>query len=271
MVISDGGFFLFTHFNSIVVIACEYVAYGALIMLPFRRNQRTSLESVVKVVQDVRLMNRSTDPFHLLLVLAVATSMMASPAVAQPADTEDVVAEAPVVPTPTTRPALEGPFAASHTYQFLQRRIVTHKANLEDLPGFRLVIRDDVEFAKIRHALETAAQKPTPESYRQLYTLFSRATPNPDVLYQYLDEALAKEIERGLAAPDDATQFYAWPAVNGLSALIDAFEATQDVRFLELFIRTYDRILAHRDSEHRRRDEVRKRVMRTWGFRHRNK
>src|SRR5687767_24015 len=119
MVISDGGFFLFTHFNIIVISDCGYLSYDELPILPLRWNQHTSLESVVKVVQDIRLMNRPTDPFHLLLVLVAAMSLMASPAVAQPADTEDVVAEAPVVPTPTTRPALEGPFAASHTYQFL--------------------------------------------------------------------------------------------------------------------------------------------------------
>jgi hypothetical protein len=143
--------------------------------------------------------------------------------------------------------------------------------NADDLPGLGLVIHDDAEFARIRAAVESAAKEPSPERYREVYALFSRATPNPEVLLQYLEEALGKELERGETSPDDATQFYAWPAVNGLTALIDGFEATQDVRFLELFIRTYDRILAHRDSEHRRRDEVRKRVMKTWGFRHRNR
>jgi hypothetical protein len=207
----------------------------------------------------------------LLLVLPLALGGNQPPAPAQTGmDEEDVVAE-PKVATPTSRPALDGPFAASHTYQFLQRRIVSRKANLDDLPGLWLIIRDEVEFARIRHALETAVQAPTPEAYRSLYAQFSRATPNPDVLFQYLDEALAKEVERGVAAPDDATQVYAWPVANGLSALVDAFEATRDVRFLELFIRTYDVILAHRDSEHRRRDEVRGRVMRTWGFRHRDR
>ena len=173
---------------------------------------------------------------------------------------------------PTTRPALTGPHAASLTYQFLQRRIMTRQANVaEDLLGFHFIIQDLVDYDNIKLALQAATKEPTPERYNELYAHFSRATPIPDVVLQYLDVALARDIERGLATPDDAAQFYAWPAANGLTALVEAFDATQDVRFLELFIRTYDEILKARDSEHKRRDEVRDRVMKTWGYRHRER
>src|SRR5688500_783216 len=173
---------------------------------------------------------------------------------------------------PATRPDFADPYAASLTYQFLPRRIIAREANVaEDLPGFHFIVQDLVDYENIKLALQAATKEPTRKRYEELYAHFSRATPIPDVVLQYVDLALAREIERGLASPDDAAQFYAWPVTNGLTALVEAFEATQDVRFLELFIRTYDTILEARDSEHKRKDEVRARVMKTWGYRHRDR
>jgi hypothetical protein len=188
-------------------------------------------------------------------------------------DEDDAVATSAMKPfvKPTTRPALVGSHAAAQTYQFLQQRIIHRQANMEDLPGFALVIRHPMELERVRQALEAAAREPTPERYRELYALFSRAGPNADVLYQFLDAALALELERAAANPDRAAQLYAWPIAMGLSAVMDGYEATGEFRFLELFMRTYDRMLDARDSEHRRRDEVRERVMKTWGYHHRER
>src|SRR5688572_6923904 len=69
---------------------------------------------------------------------------------------------------PATRPDFADPYAASLTYQFLQRRIIAREANVaEDLPGFHFIVQDLVDYENIKLALQAATKEPTRKRYER--------------------------------------------------------------------------------------------------------
>jgi hypothetical protein len=85
------------------------------------------------------------------------------------------------------------------------------------------------------------------------------------VLYGYLDRAITETLARADEDGHENSQGYAWVWSYHARACVEAFEATGQERFLDLLTSSFDEILKHRDSERGKVDDIRGRMLHSWG------
>ena len=150
-------------------------------------------------------------------------------------------------------------------YEDLRGKIQSHKAGAKDIDGFRRVITDDNEIDGIIKTLGIPKSMRDTEYYERLYSQFIQASPNSDVLYDYLKIELLNILKKADKNDTLRANIYAWQWAYGAQAAVLAYTATNDERFLDLIVSTYDVILKFRDSERNRPDVVRNRILHSWG------
>ena len=174
------------------------------------------------------------------------------------------------LPDPPPRPdrfdwedvVAEGAYA---TFERLRRSLVRNTVTPESILGFEAIITKQDRLARCRELLTRLDGDQRLDTVRRLYAELMGADSNADILYEYLQI----EIDRALnnADKDDLNRgrYYGWGLSIPNQACVIAYEATSQVRFLELLSQTIETILPYRDSELGRVDDVRKRAMHSWG------
>src|SRR5687767_257993 len=147
------------------------------------------------------------------------------------------------------------------------RRISERTITKDSLKDLRVAIRDDAESAAARETLLLIIRqgKGTVRQYDRLYRHIVGATPDPDLLFDTLRWQIDETIAMAKRQPNATSRLYAWTGGSALVSAMRGYEATGQSRFLDLFVRAFDKFLKARDSESGRTDEVRGRVMNTWG------
>ena len=86
-------------------------------------------------------------------------------------------------------------------------------------------------------------------------------------IYEYLSIALPYNLSQAkrYIGVELCGKYLAWNLAYDLRACMIAFEKTDDIRFLKMFINVFDDVLKLRDSELRIFDDVRKKFMNAWG------
>ena len=98
-----------------------------------------------------------------------------------------------------------------------------------------------------------------------LYAELMLAETDPDLLYGAAQTDIAAAFKNGEEDPLNYGQYFSWGLSRPLQACLIAYEATGQVRFLDLVADAYERVLPLRDSELGRVDELRRRAIRSWG------
>lgn len=174
------------------------------------------------------------------------------------------------LPDPPPRPdrfdweavVAEGAYA---TFERLRRSLVNNTVTPGSILGFEAIINEQDRLARCRELLTRLDGDQRLDTVRRLYAELMAADSNADVLY----ESLQIEIDRSLKNADNDElnrgRYYGWGLSIPNHACVIAYEATSQVRFLELLSQTIETILPYRDSELGRVDDVRKRAMHSWG------
>ncbi len=84
-------------------------------------------------------------------------------------------------------------------------------------------------------------------------------------LIRQFDQELKRVRSESPQPVDNAQGAVAWGYAYILEALAEAVQATQQPRYAEQFVRVADTVIAARDDQHNRRDEVRGQVLPAWG------
>ena len=96
-----------------------------------------------------------------------------------------------------------------------------------------------------------------------LHVSLMTAQPNPDLLYGHL---LRQFNRLKCDSPDsDCTSRRYWPWLYEAEAAVIAYERTGQRRFLDLVLDAYENLLTLRGGAIGREDEIRRRVLNTWG------
>ena len=94
------------------------------------------------------------------------------------------------------------------------------------------------------------------------------AIPSSDVLYSFLDDSLGEMLARtDQGNPGDKGKYYAWYWGFWGRALLYAYEATHEMRYLDLFVTTFEKLLSERDDRLQLVDTERHRIVKSWGVR----
>lgn len=151
------------------------------------------------------------------------------------------------------------------TYEQLRQAVVDKTITSDSLVAFAEIIKELPRLRRIEDLLLQLDRGDRKTAIDALYRELMLSNANPDVLYGYLQQY----IDRMLALADKLdtarAPTYAWGVSYATDACILAFEATKQPRFLVLIASTFERCLAFRDSELGRIDEVRGRVVHSWG------
>lgn len=163
-------------------------------------------------------------------------------------DWEDVVAE--------------GAYA---TFERLRQSLVTNTVTPESILGLEAILTEQDRLARCRELLTRLDGDQRLDTVRRLYAELMGADSNTDILYEYLQIEIDRALKNANKDELNRGRYYGWGLSFPNRACVIAYEATSQVRFLELLSQTIETILPYRDSELRRVDDVRKRAMHSWG------
>ena len=148
-------------------------------------------------------------------------------------------------------------------YEDLRQNIFEGPLGADDLPRFTPFIHDESLFARVGPALDLLATEPR-RARRELYAILMKAPPDAQLLYDFLvvhfDKTMAGALDNCRSG-----SIYGWNWAYGAEAALEAYEATGQVRFLDLVGTTGDLVIADRDDRHGRTDQFRGRVLESWG------
>lgn len=157
-----------------------------------------------------------------------------------------------------TRDALE-------VFEHLRERLIANEITAAAEPTFLGFVHDPARTSTIEQLF---AQLDTPQrrtAIRELYAELMRAPSDPDVLLAKLGNRIAKAFRQADENPDDDGRRLGWAVSVMCYAALMAYDRCGDERFVELAADALQRALARRDSAIGRVDEVRRRVMHSWG------
>jgi hypothetical protein len=103
------------------------------------------------------------------------------------------------------------------------------------------------------------------KAMHMLYAELMLAATDPDLLYQAAQADIETAFNNAKKDPTNHGQYFSWGLSRPLQACLIAYEATHQVRFLDLVSDAYERTLPFRDSELGRIDELRGKAMPSWG------
>jgi hypothetical protein len=151
------------------------------------------------------------------------------------------------------------------TFDALVRAITRNTITPESIHGFDFIINDQTTLERIEIVLRALDGPKHNEAIAELYAELMTAPSNPDVLLEKLQDRISRAFDNADKNFDDNGRHFGWAiAINAYSGLL-AYQNTSDLRFLELVATTLDRSLSYRDSEINRIDQVRGRVLHSWG------
>lgn len=157
------------------------------------------------------------------------------------------------------------PVGAARQYSLLITRIQKRKLSPEDLELLETVIKDRAEYEQAAATMVLILNGGGNQAaYDRLYRRIIEATPNPAVLYDTVRFQLDDIMRYGKSRPDKASARYAWPGASMLLSAMHGYEASGQVRFLDVFVEAFDEMLASRSWQMQRTEDHRDRRMKTW-------
>jgi hypothetical protein len=188
-----------------------------------------------------------------------------------PADEHVLEDVGPATPPPDDRAEKEqpppSPAEAYGAYGELVEWLSGGSPPLDAMAAFDAVLLDD-DLERVAVELEHVAvelEHVGADDRGRLYALLMQAAPNPDVLYGHLADRLDLSLARAGQRRSEHGAIYAWQAAYALDAALEAYEVSGQERFLRLARDAMLQVLEHRDDRTGREDELRGRVLRSWG------
>jgi hypothetical protein len=151
-------------------------------------------------------------------------------------------------------------------------------------PGFRgyLLFSKAVQWGGVAEKLETMHEVGLPTSvleqiaihqedfknYRhakRAYGWLVNHQPSPDLLLEYCADRMSNILIRADKDTENAAQTYAWPWAYAAQSAAIAYSKTNDEKFFDLVAKYFETILTKRDSVTGRVDDLRARVVNSWG------
>jgi hypothetical protein len=86
-----------------------------------------------------------------------------------------------------------------------------------------------------------------------------------DLFYDYISMELRNTTELAKNRVDNRANTLAWGWAYGAEATLIAYNNTKQTRFLDLFVGSFEKVLAIRDSELGIRDDFKRRIINSWG------
>jgi hypothetical protein len=134
--------------------------------------------------------------------------------------------------------------------------------------AFEILLAHEPE--RLERCLKWCAQAEGPphvraDMLRLLYAELMLAKSDPDLLYEAAQFDIASAFRNAKKDPINYGQYFSWGLSRPLQACLIAYEATGEIRFLDLVADAYEATLPFRDSELQRVDVLRGRALHSWG------
>lgn len=164
----------------------------------------------------------------------------------------------------------ENSLAAFSAYIKFQNHIYRREVSTQDTELIKLFVKtkDEKKIIKYIHDLSCINSGESSEKlYRGLYRNFILLSPSSDVIFGYL-----KKEQKGIfeAINSRKSSFslvkrigWKWKTLGEIALVV--YDNTGEERFLEFIVSTFDQFLTCRDSDLGYVDQVRNRIVRSWG------
>ena len=145
-----------------------------------------------------------------------------------------------------------------------------YRAMMEDLLSANQADAETLSFfhrnPSSRHRIIKASKISTDEVLR----VIMNEPPDPDVIYDFVDKQIPWYIKAADDEPDKRSSWLGYPCINLLQTTLNAFKATGEIRFLDLFIKHFKKIIDRSDVSLTKQDYFTKRIMQAWSSDYKN-
>lgn len=158
-------------------------------------------------------------------------------------------------------------------YKAIQKDLIAQRVTQATIDAAEILFPEEPKFIESLKTLAGYSESSARTNYLmttaanlKVYFEFTKLPANADVLYDFVDEQQTNLEASIKSSPASAGQFVAWGISYALRANLNAFKATRETRFLDLFIRGARVAFANTDNALNLKDDFGHDDLMGWGL-----